>query len=386
MHKFTALLSSPAFQQQAVTSPLVPSRGSLLRAWLIPVCCICCTSLYTTAGWSQSEKKDDADQVTIEREPLTIKKPDEYQFRFHLSPKKTAELLAATSGTIKQVNAAPGAQLRAQATLATVDDTRQQLQLAIAAARLNVLKEQKPSEDLTDNVLNAQRELAQAELELAKYELSLTEIFIPFDSKLDRLYQEQGAYVITGTAIGRVIDESQLTVQLPLERQEIKQGDSISIQVESEQVNAKVANISGLPAEWDALRDLASSVAMMTCVIENKDGKYQAGQTVFSPVIPRHAVAEVELESVSNGDQGGRKVQIIRDQTIRNISVETLGQVGSERVFVSGLFIEGDEVIKGSSVELKEGTLVQSVFDSEDARSGKRSSAPKRSNSRQQEF
>ncbi|MCA9040276.1 MAG: hypothetical protein KDA65_08025 [Planctomycetaceae bacterium] len=334
----------------------------------------------------QSSKGDKTQQVTIEREPLMVLKPDAYQFRFHLSPNRVADLVASTSGTIRQINAKPGEKVNAQFTLVSLDDTGQKLRTAIAAANLEVVQRQKPTDAVPAEVLQAKLELARAELELEKYKLSLTQIFVPFDSRLEQVFKQGGVYVTEGTVIARVIDESQLTVQLPLERKEVVQGETIRIQVESEQVAAQVLNISGVPENWDALRDITSSVVMVTCVIDNSSGKYHAGQTVYSPIIPRHTVAEVDLDAVSNSTEGGRQIQVIREQTVRNIKVETLAQVGTNRIFVSGLFLEGDEVVTSSSVELKEGTLVQSVFDAEEVKGDKPSKTPKRINSNAQEF
>ncbi|MAT14499.1 MAG: hypothetical protein CMJ46_04430 [Planctomyces sp.] len=360
---------------------------SILRGAALGSCLVMFSMLLTSQpAWGQDEEKEDA-PVTIEREPLMVKSPDAYQFRFHLAPTRRVEVRASTSGSIKQVNVKPGDTVRSQFKLAALDDTRQQLNLKIAAAKLEVAKQLKPSDSEPAAAISAKQDLANAEVELAKYELALTDVLAPFDGKVDELLQREGVFVTPGTVIAVLIDDSELTVQLPLERANMKQGDTISIQVESKQVSAKVQNISGLPAELDSLRDLGASVAMVTCVVDNTGKQYHAGQTVYSPLIPRHAVAEVDLDAVINSPQGGRQVQVIREQTVRNIRVQALGQLGDDRIFVSGLFVDGDEVVNNSSVELKEGTLVQSVFDSEDARKGKgRTSSQNPSNSRGAEF
>lgn len=363
-------------------------RGAVLHSCLAPAGVGLMVGLLSSSSLAlaQEEAKED-NRVTIEREPLMVKSPEAYQFRFHLTPARRAEVRASTSGSIKQVNAKPGDVVRAQFKLAALDDTRQQLNLKIAAANLEVAKQLKPSDSEPAAAITAREDLANAQVELAKYELALTDVLAPFDGKVDELQQREGVFVTPGTVIAVVIDDSELTVQLPLERGEMKQGDTISIQVESKQVSAKVQNISGLSAELDSIRDLGASVALVTCVLDNGAKQYHAGQTVYSPLIPRQAVAEVDLDAVTNNPQGGRQVQVIRDQTVRNIKVQTLGQVGDERIFVSGLFVDGDEVVMKSSVELKEGTLVQSVFDSEDARKGKSRTAPQNpSNSRGAEF
>ena len=88
---------------------------------------------------------------------------------------------------------------------------------------------------------------------------------------------------------------------------------------------------------------------------DNHDGKIKVGQTVYAPLIPRQPVVEVPVPAIGNLADGHRKVQVLRQSVVRDISVALLGQVGSTRVFVSGPFAEGDEVVYESSHQLSDG-------------------------------
>src|SRR5258708_120635 len=76
-------------------------------------------------------------------------------------------------------------------------------------------------------------------------------------------------------------------------------------------------------------------------VVDNSDGKVKVGQTVYVPLIPRQPVVEVPNSAIGNLSDGHRKVQVVRQFIVRDISVSLLGQVGSTRVFVSGPFADG---------------------------------------------
>jgi len=52
---------------------------------------------------------------------------------------------------------------------------------------------------------------------------------------------------------------------------------------------------------------------------------------------------------------GQRKVQVLRELVVRDLPVTLMGSVGVERVFVSGPFADGDEVIYESSHLLADG-------------------------------
>jgi hypothetical protein len=149
-----------------------------------------------------------------------------------------------------------------------------------------------------------------------------------------------------------VVDTSRLRVEVPLERVAAVQGKTIPIKIESDEVDGKVDSVIPLGDRFAAIRDVFESVAAAILIVENSDGKYKAGQTVYVPLIPRQPVAEVPASSVANLPDGQRKVQVVRHSVVRDIPVILMAGVGSNRVYVSGPFAEGDEVIYKSSHQL----------------------------------
>lgn len=124
------------------------------------------------------------------------------------------------------------------------------------------------------------------------------------------------------------------------------------IKIESAEVEAKIDAVLPLDAKFGAIRDVFESVASAVLLVDNADGKFKAGQSVYVPLIPRQPVAEVPASSIGNLPDGQRKVQVVRHMVVRDIPVVLMGSVGLNRLFVSGPFAEGDEVIYESSHQL----------------------------------
>jgi hypothetical protein len=158
-----------------------------------------------------------------------------------------------------------------------------------------------------------------------------------------------------------LIDPSRLTVEVPVERSAAAPGSNIDIKIEESPVKARVESVIALAPRFDALRELLVSPASALVTIENTAGKFFAGQTVYSDLIPQTPVALVPSAAISNVPDGNRKVQVLRENVIRNLNVRILAKVGTDSVFVSGRFNEGDEVIVSSSRELADGTPLRAL-------------------------
>jgi hypothetical protein len=81
-------------------------------------------------------------------------------------------------------------------------------------------------------------------------------------------------------------------------------------------------------------------------------------------------VAQVPSGSISNAAEGNRKVQVLRENVVRNLPVNILAKVGNDSVFVSGRFNDGDEVIVSTTRELADGTPLRALAAGAGATSG----------------
>jgi hypothetical protein len=70
-------------------------------------------------------------------------------------------------------------------------------------------------------------------------------------------------------------------------------------------------------------------------------------------------LAEVTAAAISNTPTGTRKVQVLRDDVVRDVEIEPVGQPTAARVLVSGRFVDGDELIVSASRQLADGTQIR---------------------------
>jgi multidrug efflux pump subunit AcrA (membrane-fusion protein) len=314
-------------------------------------------------------------EVVIKREALKLTDPRTYNASMHLDAVKTVDLTAPVDGYVRAVTAKPGQKIKAQSEAVRLDDTRAALIQKRARANHQAaqiekkLAQAKGDADLSA-LAEARLDAAQADLELAKAESEMLVVRGPFNGEVQRVYVVEGQFVRAGEKLATLIDPSRLTVEVPVERSAAAPGSNIDIKVEETPVKARVDSVIALAPRFDALRELLVSPASALVTIENAAGKFFAGQTVYSDLIPQTPVALVPSASISNVPDGNRKVQVLRENVIRNLNVRILAKVGTDTVFVSGRFNEGDEVIVSSSRELADGTPLRALAAASNASAG----------------
>ena len=296
------------------------------------------------------------DQVIVKREASTIIDPRKYRVSLAVEPLTTITLTAPFDGIVKQAAGKSNGKVQSQSEIVRLDTTVPKLIVARAEAAYKVaMSEQKLAADKDEAhqaLAHAKLDVAKAEVELAKHSLDSCSIRSPFVGELQRLLVSDGQFVKAGDPVAIVVDVSKVKVEIPVERSAAEQGKSISLKIESADVEGKVEAVVPLHARFDALRELFDSVASAIVVIENGAGNYKAGQTVYVPLIPRQPVMEVPTSAIGNLPDGQRKVQVVRQYTVRDVPVVLMGSVGTKRLFVSGPFAEGDEVIYEASHQL----------------------------------
>jgi multidrug efflux pump subunit AcrA (membrane-fusion protein) len=315
----------------------------------------------------QEDEKDPAEQeVVIKREVLKLTDPRTYRVSMHLEAVRSLDLTAPVDGYVRTVTAKPGQKLKTQGEAVRLDDARASLVVKRARANLQAAQvEKKLAQAKNDADLaalaDARFDAAQAELELAQFEADQLVVRGPFNGEVQRVYVVEGQFVRAGEKLATLIDPSRLQVEVPVERSSAIVGSSIDIKVEESQVKARVETVTALAQRFDPLRELTVSPASAVVSVENSAGKLHAGQTIYSDLIPLTPVALVPASCVSNVPDGNRKVKVLRDNVIRDIIVRILAKVGTESVFVSARFNEGDEVILSSSRDLADGTPLRAL-------------------------
>lgn len=320
----------------------------------------------TKSGGKEDAPAESAGQeVVIKREAITIVPSDTYKVSLQLHPAKLLDLTAPLDGVVRSVTAQPGQKLAKEADPIRLDDTRPSLVLRRAKAHVQAATiEKKMAQAKSDADLvalaDARLEAAQADFDLAQSDVNRTIIRAPFAGSALRIHVVEGQFVRAGDRLLSLADTSKLQLEIPIDRSQAKVGDQIELKVEGAVINAKIEALLPLAAQFEPMRDLAASPASALVSIDNAQGKLAAGQTVYTKLIPLEPVALVPSVGVTNVSDGNRKVQVLRSRVVRNIVVQILAQVGTERVYISGPLIAGDEIIVNSSQELPDGTVLRS--------------------------
>lgn len=295
--------------------------------------------------------------VVIERSPVIFRDPARYQVNLHLVPVRQVTLSATIDGVVSSLQTKVGEGVSPQAEVIRLDARAAQLKGQRAQAALKAAKAELESAK-EKAAPEARVEVAEADLAIAELEKSFTVIRTPIKGSVTSILAMEGEFIRAGQPLAIVSDPETLTVTIPIDGKTQKAGDSIEIKVEDDNLSAKIESVQPLLSQFDPLRDLFVSPATGRIVLENKNGKLRVGQTVHSPMIPRLPVAEVPTSAIGNTEQGGRKVQVIREGFVRDIPVQLLGQVGADHLFVSGRFGTTDELVSRTSEPLIDGVRV----------------------------
>jgi multidrug efflux pump subunit AcrA (membrane-fusion protein) len=302
-------------------------------------------------------------EIVIHRRKIHLRAPEKYQLSMHLDPVRTVRLAAPFDGTVKTILHKPGERLESGGEVLRMDTTEKQLRLDRAKALYKVaqIEDELAGSDkgTAKQLVAAKLEAAKADLDLAVYWKDQGALRAPFNCEIIRVDVAEGQIVRMGDPLVTVGDTTALLVEIPVDRNATKAGQPLEIKVEDRSVPGTVDNVLPLASRFEALRDLVPSAASAIVIVPNPDGKLRAGQTVFSPLIPREFVADVPNSCIANSPDGNHKVQVLRNNVVRDVPIATLAAVGPDRSFVSGAFDQNDEVIESATPELADGTVVR---------------------------
>ncbi len=321
----------------------------------------CCILLLLAQNVTHAQTPATTPELIIKRQSLILIEPSRYQMAFSLKPSPYTEVAAPIDGTVQLINVQPGNEVRQQTELLRFDATRENYLLTRAKAALKtaMLRSESPSQSNDKLLADSELEMAKAELQVAEYDLSKTILRAPIDGMVFRVLVGPGQFVKAGETLVTMGNTRKLSVEIPVDRNAVKAGDSIDILVEASKIPGRVETILPLNKEHEAIRDLVESAATALILIDNPTASYSAGQTVYSPIVPRHLIAEIPNASMANNPAGGRRVQVLREQVVTDIAIDVLGPVGPDNSFVTGAFANGDFLITSTSQPLVDGTMVR---------------------------
>lgn len=303
---------------------------------------------------------DQQQTVSIQREAITLRHPRDYYVPLNLKPVRSLAVTSPIDGIVHAIDVKPGDKINAKTVVVRLDSSIPQAEVARAEAALEVAaQEQKNATGKEAAIAKAKLALAEAELKIANIRLEQTVIRAPFEGEIFRISAAPGAFVRAGEPLLELGDTSKMQVEIPLTREEARKGAKINLSVEEQATQATVDQVLPLAPQFEKLRDLANSITSAVVILDNNSNQFRPGQAVSVALIPRYPIAEIPTISVTNTPEGERKIQVVRENVIRDLKPSILGQIGPERLFVSAPFGKDDEIIVTSSQPLPDGTQVQ---------------------------
>lgn len=333
------------------------------KLYSICACGILCCVAVTLVGHAQDNAGVNQ-PVLIQRQSLALTSPEVYRVAIQLEPIRSVTMTAEFDGSVEAISAKVGQKVAPDFELLRLDDRRSHLMLLraeasekLAATKLRLAQISKNKNQLL--LAEAESNLAKAEVNLAQYDLNHASVRSPYAGTVLEIHISQEQQFRAGDPLITFGDLKQLKCRLPVDRTKAKAGATTALTVEAQTASGKIGAILPLPDSSKQLRDLAVSVAIAEIEIDNAQGQFQPGQLVFTDLIPKFPVTRVPLESVKTADAGGRVVQVLRENVVRDVAVSLHGQIGDQEVFVSGSFSEHDEVIRTTSLVLTDGMAVK---------------------------
>ncbi len=335
----------------------------MLQAWRKIFVDAVIVSMMATTGFSQNDNSEPG-PVVIRREPLRLTAPEAYRLELRLEPVQQLIVAAVCDGTVLSVDVAVEATVKAQELLVRLDPRERHLMLERARAHLKVTElelaeAKKVGQGGATELADARHHAAEAEVKLLQFQVEQLAMRAPFSGTVLKVHVQPGQFVKSGEPLLTLADVSRLKVDVPVDRELIRPGDTIALKVENQSLELKAEKILPAESKFEKLRDIATSLATTTLVLDNDKRTWHVGQSAFVPLAPRHPVTQVMTSAVGVDAKGHRKVQVVRQGIIRDIEVDLLGQVGAERIFVSGSFVAEDQLVLSSSRELADGTQVR---------------------------
>lgn len=313
------------------------------------------------------EKKEDkpvpVEVAQVARRPIEAA----YHGTAALEAPNEAQVVAKTSGVLLQLMAEEGDTVKAGQVLARLDPDRPRLEVQRAEAMLRKLEA-----DLTRSKNLFERKLIAADLyeklrydvatqraayEMARLELSYTNIVAPIDGVIAQRMVKLGNLIQLNTALFRVVDARRLEAVLNVPERELatlREGLDVNMQVDA----MPGKTFSGRIARVSPVVDAGSGTFRVVCEFESggllKPGMFGRIGVTYDQrsdalTIPRTALLE---------DAGEAAVFAVRDGAAVRVPIQP-GYYSGELVEVRGGLAEGESVVTAGKVTLRDGIKVE---------------------------
>ncbi len=311
-----------------------------------------------------AEARVPVETTTIGRAPVLAS----YAGTATLEPERAAEVVAKTSGVLLRLEVEEGDVVRQGQVLARIDPERQRLEMARAAANLNRLEnEYKRARELYAAKLISSEahdrarfdfETQRAVTDLARLELSYTDIVAPIDGVISQRLVKEGNFIQTQAVLFRIDDFDPLLAVLNVPERELRTmraGLPVSMQVDA----IPGAVFQGTVARVSPVVDAATGTFRVTAEFRDRSQQLKSGMFGRLAVVydERENVLVVPREAVVGGDEDPGAFVIVDGKAVRR-SLRLGARSGNLIEVIEGL-LEGDQVVVAGASALRDGMAVE---------------------------
>ena len=320
------------------------------------------------ADGKKEEQKVPAVPVEVSR---VAKRPisASYSGTANLEAPAEAQVVAKTSGVVLQVLAEEGDQVRAGQTLARIDPDRARLEVERTGAAVRKLQSnfERAQELVASKLVSAESveqirfdlEAARASHDLARLELSYTNIVAPFDGVVAQRMVKTGNLVALNAPAFRVVDTSRLEAVLNVPEREVatlRTGMPLRMLVDAIPGTVFEGRVDRTSPVVDAGSGTFRVVAAFDGGTALRPGMFGRIEVVYDQrkdalTMPRNALLE---------NEGEPAVFVVRENKAVRVPVQ-LGYINGELAEVRGGLSEGDDVVTAGKVAIRDGSEVEVI-------------------------
>lgn len=291
-----------------------------------------------------------------------------------LEASNRAEVLARTSGVVKELLVEEGDRVRAGAGLLRLEDDEARWRLKQAEANLAAAQadHERGKAMLEGELLSAEEyevmenalRVREAETELARLEFSYTRVTAPFGGQVVRRLVDRGANVSSGTPLYELMDVDPLLarVHIPAGRMgSVELGQQMEIRVASVD-----ADLVGVVSLISPIVDPTTGTVKVTAEVKDPPAAIRAGDFAEVRIVTeRHENTHLVASRALFEDAGAQIVYVVEDGKAVRRTVET-GFVEGDITEVTSGVEPGELIVTKGQRQLREGGLVEVLEGPED--------------------
>lgn len=313
-----------------------------------------------------ADKKVEAVPVevaAVARRPISAS----YSGTANLEAPSEAQVVAKTSGVLLELLAEEGDKVKAGQVLARIDPDRPRLEMQRARATVSKLENnyRRSQELLASKMVSAEAsdqirydlEAARAAYELAKLELSYTNIVAPIDGVIASRSVKTGNLIQLNSSLFRIVDDSRLEAVLNVpERDLATMREGLAVRMLADAMPGK--SFEGVIDRVSPVVDGGSGTFRVVTAFPGGQGLRPGMFGRIEVVYDQRADALTVPRAALLDDAGQSSVYAVRENKAVRVPVE-VGHLSGELAEIRKGLEEGEQVVTAGKVTLRDGAAVE---------------------------